>query len=563
LVAIAQNGTAEASFFLLNNNSYNIDAANIVAGSITANEIAASTITGAKIAATTIEAGNIKANTITASQIAAATITSNEIAANTIVAGNIAAGTITATQIATATITGAQIANGTIASANILSLAADKVLINGAVYLSNWQKSGDLTKIDGGAISANTITTTQLNFTPVQGSNVIAAINASAEGITIDADNIAISGSTSFASGYNPNTALLLAQTKRRVFTAEPVTPYEVGDLWTTGTILKTCTTQRLTGTYNAADWGLATGYTDDTVANSKVKTFIQDAIPTSISAGDLWIDSDGGNQLYRATAVGDTTIAAGHWVAVPDQNKLGGTGSSAVGGAYSTALSGARVLIFPSATIGIQVIDDAAADVLKVMVGGTDVGDVIIGNFAGGQGIKYDKSLNTTTFAGTLSAAAGTLGTITAGTLTGVAITSSTITAGIIQTAANGNNRIEMKSVDSTTNIFWKDTGNINRAWCAFDFATSMFHIYVYDGVSSSSDFVFAQNGAYPKFYPATTGVLGDDTHRWYLWADGIVNYGALNFHDQTIGTGTLTCGKYFTVQVQGTTYKVPCVAA
>lgn len=79
LIAICKNGTNEANFMLLNDNSYNIDAANIVTGSITANEIAASTITGAKIAATTI----------TATNIAATTITSNEIAANTITGGNI------------------------------------------------------------------------------------------------------------------------------------------------------------------------------------------------------------------------------------------------------------------------------------------------------------------------------------------------------------------------------------------------------------------------------------------------------------------------------------------
>jgi len=59
----------------------------------------------------------------------------------------------------------------------------------------------------------------------------------------------------------------------------------------------------------------------------------------------------------------------------------------------YQSAGSGARVLIFPDANTGIQIIDDAAADVFKVLVGGTDVGDVIIGNYAGGQGMKYDKS--------------------------------------------------------------------------------------------------------------------------------------------------------------------------
>lgn len=42
-------------------------------------------------------------------------------------------------------------------SADIIEINAAKVLINGTTYLSNWSKSGDLTKIDGGRISTKTI----------------------------------------------------------------------------------------------------------------------------------------------------------------------------------------------------------------------------------------------------------------------------------------------------------------------------------------------------------------------------------------------------------------------
>ena len=87
---------------------------------------------------------------------------------------------------------------------DVTQIAGDKILIDGAVYLSNWRKTGDVTKIDGGSISANTIATTQLNFTPVQGTDVIASINASAEGIAIDADNLTINAATTFGSGYDP-----------------------------------------------------------------------------------------------------------------------------------------------------------------------------------------------------------------------------------------------------------------------------------------------------------------------------------------------------------------------
>lgn len=62
------------------------------------------------------------------------------------------------------------------------------------------------------------------------------------------------------------------ADSKRRNFTGTtPYPPYEVGDLWSGGPSgdLKRCKTARLTGTYNAADWELASKYTDDTAANA------------------------------------------------------------------------------------------------------------------------------------------------------------------------------------------------------------------------------------------------------------------------------------------------------
>jgi hypothetical protein len=88
-----------------------------------------------------------------------------------------------------------------VGSDDIVTIAGSKVLIDGTVYLSNWRNSTDLTKIDGGNIYTGTVTTTQLNFTPVQSTDVIAKINASAEGIRIEADNITISGSTTLLSG--------------------------------------------------------------------------------------------------------------------------------------------------------------------------------------------------------------------------------------------------------------------------------------------------------------------------------------------------------------------------
>lgn len=61
------------------------------------------------------------------------------------------------------------------------------------------------------------------------------------------------------------------ADHKRRVFVTTPIPPYEIGDMWTQGTggDIKVCKITRLTGKYDPADWGLASKYTDDSLASS------------------------------------------------------------------------------------------------------------------------------------------------------------------------------------------------------------------------------------------------------------------------------------------------------
>ena len=85
---------------------------------------------------------------------------------------------------------------------DITSISADKVLITGTTYLSNWT-STDSTKIDGAKIDTGTVSLSKLNFTPIVGGNVIATINSSEEGIQIDADNFAVSGATIFTKKTN------------------------------------------------------------------------------------------------------------------------------------------------------------------------------------------------------------------------------------------------------------------------------------------------------------------------------------------------------------------------
>jgi len=86
-------------------------------------------------------------------------------------------------------------------------ISAGQVTVLGTFVVKDWASAG-VTTIDGSKITASTITTSQLNFTPIDSSTIIASINASSEGIDINGSKIAISGDTTFAAGYNPTTKI-------------------------------------------------------------------------------------------------------------------------------------------------------------------------------------------------------------------------------------------------------------------------------------------------------------------------------------------------------------------
>ncbi|MBO6253104.1 MAG: hypothetical protein J6O49_05560, partial [Bacteroidaceae bacterium] len=120
------------------------------------------------------------------------------------------------------------------------------------------------------------------------------------------------------------NDAQALADQKKRIFIVQPTPPYDEGDLWTQGSSgdVMRCKNgiHRVSGaSYVASDWEKASKYTDDsaltsfkngdyakfvtntnTNLNKKITTFYQAAQPTANVVGDLWIDTDDGNKLYR-----------------------------------------------------------------------------------------------------------------------------------------------------------------------------------------------------------------------------------------------------------------------
>lgn len=88
-------------------------------------------------------------------------IGTNEIIANT---ANIANGVINNAKIANGTIENAKISDATITTAKINSIDSGKIVISGATTLADWKADGDVTKIDGGAVSANTISANKLTI---------------------------------------------------------------------------------------------------------------------------------------------------------------------------------------------------------------------------------------------------------------------------------------------------------------------------------------------------------------------------------------------------------------
>jgi hypothetical protein len=73
------------------------------------------------------------------------------------------------------------------------------------------------------------------------------------------------------------------ADGKRRMFVAQPVPPYDIGDLWAQGDEgdLLRCVSDRASGSYKPDDWERASKYTDDTMLNAYKETlkYLTDAI--------------------------------------------------------------------------------------------------------------------------------------------------------------------------------------------------------------------------------------------------------------------------------------------
>ncbi len=103
------------------------------------------------------------------------------------------------------------------------------------------------------------------------------------------------------------------ADGKRRIFVDMPYPPYDVGDLWTDGTDLRRCITQKLPGSsYNALDWNMATFY-DNT------KTTIDGGVVTS---GRIQLAGDDTNIKAGITGQGTSDASVRFWAGTSYENR-------------------------------------------------------------------------------------------------------------------------------------------------------------------------------------------------------------------------------------------------
>lgn len=161
-------------------------------------------------------------------------------------------------------------------------------------------------------------------------------------------------------------------------------------------------------------------------------------------------------------------------------------TASAIVASSFASASSGARVLIFPDANTGIQIIDNVGSDTFKAVIGGTDVGDIIIGNYAGSNGILWDKSASTFYIKGTMNAGDITGVNITGGviTLSGVGSKFVTGTSGQIVQIESGGAYILFKDGSTTKmKMDWNGTDAYIQSYgehLALSTDSSSYRVYI-----------------------------------------------------------------------------------
>ena len=149
-------------------------------------------------------------------------------------------------------------------------------------------------------------------FSMINGRFIKTGRIESADGYTyFDLDDGEIGGRIMFTSNGQPKSLEDFSSEvhsqideKKRVFVITPYTPYEIGDLWLDGNVLRRCRATRLQGVYNDADWVLGVSY-DNT------KTTIDGGLVTS---GTIQVAGDNTSILAGMTGKGTAANSIRFW---------------------------------------------------------------------------------------------------------------------------------------------------------------------------------------------------------------------------------------------------------
>ena len=127
-----------------------------------------------------------------------------------------------------------------------------------------------------------------------------------------------ISGHTSSIATANTNIATLTSANTARVseITELEATVTGYSNSSTIAAAISSEATARASG--DTANANSITSLTS--TVNAKTQTFAQDGVPTSVSIGDLWIDTNDSNKMYRANAASvSAVVTSGNgWYALP-----------------------------------------------------------------------------------------------------------------------------------------------------------------------------------------------------------------------------------------------------
>lgn len=207
--------------------------------------------------------------------------------------------------------------------------------------------------------------------------------------------------------------------------------------------------------------------------------------IPTGGAAADV----NGGVTSINAAKInisGATTFTSGY----DPTSKV-----AMVGGNYtSTSATAAKVQIFPDANTGIVAYaSNGTSVVFKVVVGGTDVGDVIMGNYSGGSGAKWDQSAGILKIKGDIEAgnidadriSSGTFSTSRIPNLSATKITSGYLSADRIEAGSLNASVIGAGTINAATiNVTNLNASNITQG------------VHYIGSTGQASSIVIRQNG-------------------------------------------------------------------